>query len=296
MLGVFTSTGAVAAGLLGLAFVGLYFRWFWTQGLISWTKPDDWAHAFFIPLISGYMIYQKRAELAALTPRVFWPGICPFLLGIMAYFLFSLGALGNHMLQGFSIILTLFGLVLLLLGPAFMRRLFLPIAFLGFGVTVSERIMIELTFPLQLMASFGAWIVLNGIGTLGGFMVERGGNTLTIMLNDGTVIPPLNVAEACSGMRMVVAFFALGGTVAILGTRQWWQRVALMLLVAPVAILINIARVSILGLLSLWSSDLASGQSHTLVGTLLLLPGLGLFMLVVWSLKRLVREGPETAA
>lgn len=295
VLGLFTPAGALMAVLLTAAFAGLFFRWFRTQGLWSIRYPEDWAHAFFVPLISGYMILQRREELARLRPSTFWPGMIPLLLGIMCYFFFSVGAAGNHMFQGFSLIMAVFGTTTLLLGPAFVRPLFLPIAFLAFGVTISERIMIQLTFPLQLMASYGAWVLLNGVGALGGFMAERAGNTLQIFLDNGTALPPLDVAEACSGMRMVVAFFALGATVAILGTRHWWQRVALMLLVAPVAIAINIARVTVLGLLNLYDPNMVTGQFHTLVGTLLLLPGLGLFMLVVWSLNRVVREEEKRA-
>jgi exosortase/archaeosortase family protein len=70
------------------------------------------------------------------------------------------------------------------------------------------------------------------------------------------------------------------------------------LLAAPVAILINILRVAVLGLLSMVDANLAAGQAHTLIGTLLLIPGLMLFLLVVWTLNKVVgdRPAPETGA
>lgn len=292
ILGVFTPAGMAIASVLGLAFVALFFRWFLTQHELSLDKPSDWGHSYLVPLISGYLIWQKRAELARASISPFWPGLAPFLLGIVAYF-FCVVGVRNHMLQGFSIILALFGLVLLQLGPAAMRTLFLPIAFLGFAVTISEMIMIELTFRLQLVASTGAWIVLSALGFVSGFSCDQNGNVLQIITSSGTVTP-LNVAEACSGMRMVIAFIALAGAAALLGCRFWWQRAALMLLAVPVAIVVNVGRVAILGLLTLADPNLAAGQAHTLIGTLLLVPGLLLFMLVVWILNRVVEDRAAT--
>jgi exosortase/archaeosortase family protein len=87
-----------------------------------------------------------------------------------------------------------------------------------------------------------------------------------------------------------VAFFALSGATALLACRHWWQRIALLLMAAPVAIAVNIGRVAVLGLLSLGNQDLSQGQMHMLIGDLLLIPGLLLFLLVVWILNRLVRD------
>lgn len=290
VLGLFSPEGAVSAALLMVGFVGLFFRWFYTQHLFSSTQMEDWGHAYLIPIISGWLIWQDREAISRVRVGAFWPGLAPLLLGIMCYFFFVASRFtGGHMIQGWAVILTLFGVVLLMLGPAAMRYLFLPIAFLIFGVTVSEMIMIKLTFPLQLVASQGAGTILNVVGAAGGFSADVNGNMLHVITNKGVDIP-LNVAEACSGMRTVVAFFALAAATAILGCRHWWQRVALFMLAFPVAVLINIARVAVLGVVSLFNQNLAAGQAHTLIGTLLLIPGLGLFMGLVWVLNRVVGD------
>lgn len=284
----------VMAGLLLLAFAALFYRWFYIQHLLSSSRLEDWGHAYMVPFISGYLVWQRRHALAKIRPEPFWPGLAPFALGIMTYFFFVV-AITNHMAQGFAIVLTVFGMTLLVLGPRAMRYLFLPVAFLTFGITVSEMIMIQLTFPLQLIASQGAYVVLSIAGLIGGFSTDVAGNTLTIVTSQGVSVP-LNVAEACSGMRMVVAFFALSAIAALVGCRFWWQRVALVLTAAPVAILLNIGRVSVLGLLSLIDPQLAAGQAHTLIGTILLIPGLLLFMGIVWTLNRIVPEPVESAS
>ena len=296
VLGVLTPEGAVMAALLTAAFGGLYFRWFYTQHLFSSSKLEDWGHAYAVPLISGYLLWQHRAALAAARPTVFWPGLAPMLLGIVSYFFFVASRFaGGHMIQGWAVILTLFGMCLLLLGPAVMRYIFIPIVFLVFGITISEIVMIKLTFPMQLIASQGAYLVLSLIGAVGGFTTDVSGNMLTVITPAG-VPHPLNVAEACSGMRMLVAFFALSGAAGMLGCRMWWQRIALLLMAAPVAILVNIGRVAVLGLITLGNPNLASGQAHTFIGTLLLFPGLMLFMAVVWALNKTVGEAEPKGA
>lgn len=287
-------TARAAAPLVAItaaAFIALYWGWISRQGVMSAKYVEDWGHAFIIPLISGFMVWRQRHRLAAATARAYWPGLALVPLGIACYVFFML-AVPNHMLQGAAMICTLFGVVLTAFGPSVLRITALPILFLAFGVTISERIMIELTFPLQLLASKGAWIMLSVIGQVLGYTVDLDGNTLTMITADGRELPPLNVAEACSGMRMLVAFFALAAAVAVLGCRQWWQRVAVLLLAAPVSLLMNVVRVAVLGLLSLIDPDLAHGDAHMLIGTILLFPSLALFMGAVWALKRAV---PETA-
>ncbi len=288
----YASPGTVAAiALVAVGFVGLFFRWFMFQHKHSWGSPQDWGHAYLIPLIAGYLVYQRREQLARVSPAAFWPGLAPFLLGIMSYF-YAVVQVRNHMVQGFSMLLCLFGLLLLLLGPRAMRYLFLPIAFLAFGITVSEAIMIQLTFKLQLLASQGSWVMLSLIGSpFDWYSVDLQGNTLT-MLYKGEAIP-MNVAEACSGMRMVVAFFALAVSVAVLACKDWWQRILLLLLAGPVAVFMNMVRVTVLGLASLGDADLAAGEAHTLIGTILLVPSLLLFLAIVWALNKVVQ--PEGA-
>lgn len=293
------SSGSVPAGVYALgglllaAFIALFYRWMWKQGVLSVQLVEDWGHALAIPLISGWMVWKQRAAIARTPIRVFWPGLAPMLLGMVCYLFFVVGV-PNHMLQGFSIVLTVFGVTLLLLGSAMMRHLFLPIAYLVFAVTLAERIMIEVTFQLKLIASYGAWVLLSATGPMIGYSVRLDGNMIEMIRFDGTIFP-MNVADACSGMRMVVAFVALGAAVALLGSTRWWQRTAVLLLTVPVAVLMNVLRVAVLGWLGFFNENLAGGEAHTVIGTILLLPSLLFFMLLVWALGRLVDDEPTPA-
>jgi len=292
VLGVFTRSGLMLTGLVGISFVILFYRWFFQQGKISLSYPEDWGHAFVIPMIAGYMVWQNRERINASSATIFWPAAIPFLLGIQAY-AYNMFNVRNHMLQGMSLVLTLGALILWLVGPRMFRYLFLPVVYLVLMITISEQYMLAVTFKLQLIASQGSWLILSLIGNpFDWFTVDIDGNTLNILTNSGEILP-MNVAEACSGMRMVVAFYALAIAVALLGSPKWWQRIALILLAGPVAVFMNIIRVTVLGLLMLVNPDLASGDAHTVIGTLLLIPSLLLFLSMAWILNRLISPNDE---
>lgn len=281
----------VMVGLLSVAFVAQFWRWFAKQygpDGFSIGYPQDWGHAYLVPLISGFFIWKERARIAALPRATFWPGLLLIVVGVVSYPYFVI-AYSNHMFQGAAMLLALGGVVLLLFGPRIFGAVLLPIAYLGFAVTISERIMIEITFRLQLLAAQGSWLLLNIIGV----DTDLEGNVLYVFNGSTGERLPLNVAEACAGMRMVIAFVALAAAVALFSVRRWWKRVAVLLIAPPVAVLMNVVRVAVLGLLSLVDPALAQGEAHMLIGTVLLVPAFGLFLLCVWALNKIE---PEEAA
>lgn len=285
----------LALGVAAFAVLAwLYWEWFYRQGRMSWQRFDDWGHAFAVPAIAVYLLWQRRARLSAAPVRAYWPGLVPLVLGIASYVFFIVGV-PTHMLQGFALVLTVFGLVLLVLGPSVVRVAAMPIAFLLFAVTISERVMIAITFQLQLIASQGAYVLLTIFGYPFGIEATVDGNVISVLDSAGTP-HKLNVAEACSGMRTVVAFVALGAAVALSQCSRWWQRVAVVLLSLPVSIGLNVARVTVLGFLTvLVDPELASGEAHMVIGTLLLIPGLAIFLGLVWVLNRLFRSADDPA-
>lgn len=272
----------------GLALV--FHEWFRRQGVYAWSQMEDWGHTVLVPVISVYLLWQRREELGRARPAVFWPGFCAILLSLVSYVFFAVGV-PNHLGQGLSVILAIFGATLLLAGPEVMRFAFLPIAYLVFMITLPEMIMIKLTAPLQQIAAQGSHTLLNVVG----ITTEINGVVITIYPDDGKPIP-LNVAEQCSGMRTLISFVALAGAVTLVASRRWWQRIAVMLCSIPVAVGVNVGRVALLGILSLVNPDLASGQAHTFIGTLWLIPGFFLFLLIVWSLNRVVQDDEAGAA
>lgn len=294
-------TAYALLALLALAFFLLYVRWFDRQfgpggeilgidfgrSSFSVNAFEDWGHAYFIPIISIAYIYTRRHTINLARASTYWPAIAPAALGILIYTFFA-AVRPTHMLQGFGILLTIASAVLLLLGPYLFRRLLFPVAYLSLGITVAEQIMLRITFPLRRIAAEGGHLMLTVIG----IDHQLQGNVLNIIDSQGNTFP-LDVAEACSGMRMVVAFIALSVAVAFFTCKQWWQRVAVMLVAVPVALFMNIVRVTILSVLTLIDPDLSVGGAHTFIGTLLLIPAFAMFMGFVWVFKKATPDANE---
>ena len=80
--------------------------------------------------------------------------------------------------------------------------------------------------------------------------------------------PPgqLNVEEACSGMRLMMAFVTLGVAMAYLRDRPAWQRIVMVLSCVPIAVFCNSIRVTTTGLLHVHGrQELAAGTAHQLL-------------------------------
>lgn len=258
----------------------------------SWNP--DWSHALIVPLISIYYIFQHRHRLARARARVFFPALPLMFLGLVS-FAFWVYPGRNDMLQGYSMILALLGLVLFLLGPAPMRVLWFPIAYLFFAVKISDALWERIAWELQQIASSGAEMALRFFTAFLDFDVARHGTTLDLIFVRGgiPVNESLNVAEACSGLRSLMAFVALGTALAFLWERPWWQRIVMVLMSVPIAVGVNIARVTVIGLLYLVDPKYAKGDFHVMVGMLMLIPAAGLFLLLGWIMDRAIIRDDE---
>ena len=256
---------------------------------IATSQPSDWGHVFVVPLIAFWFVWLRRDDLLAKPMQPTWVGLVFVLIGILIYMTGRMGPkqLIHHLVRSAGVFTTVFGLIVTLLGWRSFKVLQFPFFYLcAFGTVISDRIMTPVTYQLQDISAKGAWVVLK----LMGFDTDLSGNTLTLFENGQTF--PLNVAEACSGMRMLVAFLALGTAMAYVGLSRTWQRTLLIILGVPVAIFVNVLRVVTLGLLSRYDSNFAAGDFHTFIGLVWLIPAFLVFIFLMWSVRRLVIEPP----
>lgn len=274
--------------VVGAAFCAFFYEFLLNQ--IQYSQDPDWSHAYLVPFISAFYIYENRHRILTLPARTNWLGAPLILLGVFSYFFFNFGATANHVFQGLAMILTLLGVVLLLLGRQLWWALMFPVLYLAMGIRMSPRLLQMVTPTLQVWASQGSCLLLNILR----FDTDRSGTVLTLYHAGKTI--PLNVAEACAGMRMIVAFLALGIAIAFLACDKWWQRIVLIALGVPVAILVNVLRVASLGIASTIDPDLAKGQTHIYIGILWLIPAFLLYMGIVWIIQHIfVDSEPPTA-
>lgn len=231
-----------------------------------WVTDPSWSHGFLIPLFSLYFIHQRRREILSLEYagdplvellRSHRPGRLPtgqtrpnylgllLLLGILAFYVFNVASpSGYAYFRPLSVIAALGAVVLFLGGWRLVRHTWLPIAFLVFAVPLPRRYYEGMTIPLRQISASIATALLN---LLHGVDATASGVVIDIVYKGHRLEPALDVAEACSGMRLLMAFLALGVAMACLHQRPAWQRVVLLASTIPIAVLCNVIRVAVTG-------------------------------------------------
>jgi exosortase len=283
-----------AAGLLFVVLVAVYFKFFQTQVRWALVEPADWGHTLLVPAISGYFVWLRREELLAQPFKANWLGFPIVLLGIGAYIASAFGPswfVVHHNAQGVSLGITLFGLILQLCGWRATKILLFPLCyFVVFGQSISDRLLQLVTERMQDWSAIGSFYALALIG----IDVDRSGNVISIYV-DGEP-RQLNVAEACSGMRMLVAFLALGVAIAYTGLSRNWQRALLIAAGFPVALGVNVLRVFTLGILCLYDANFAAGDFHSFIGLVWLVPALFFYLGIMWFLSNLFVDESQKGA
>jgi exosortase len=274
-----------------------WMHWTFIYSTYRFSKDPNWSHVLIVPAISIYYLYLHKDRFRAAPKRLCWWALPIVFFGLYAY-LYGIYPGRNDMMRGYSMVLSIFGTALFLFGPAAMRVLWFPIVYLALAVKISDAIWSRIAEKLQDVASVGATWVLEGLAAVMSFTVERTGNTITMGFMDNGVwtYEPMNVAEACAGLRMLMAFIALGVALAFLFDRTWWQRLIMISLAVPIAVAVNVARVAALGVITTIDKDYAHGDFHLFVGMLMLIPAALLFLLVGWVLEKIVVRDDEDEA
>ena len=282
----------IVGAIVAVVFTWVFWDFIFRQFRFATTQVSDWGHTLVIPAIAGYFIYLRRRELMATPFRTTWIAFLPIVVGVAWYMLCTFGpqVLWHHNLRGAGFSLALFGLVLLFFGWRAMWILAFPLLYLVvFGQTISDRFMEIVTFKLQDITARGAEIVM----TIMGMEITRQGNTLYLWEAGSSDPIPLNIAEACSGMRMLMAFLALGVAMAYTGLSRFWQRGILVLLALPTAVAVNVLRVVTLAQLGRLDMNLTVGEFHKFVGLVWLVPAFLIYLALVWIIRHIIIEKPS---
>ena len=259
--------------------------------LISrWISDGNWSHGWLIPLFSVYFLATRREELLRCRPGHSYVGAVILAISLGAFF-FSAWWARMAYPQALTLIGTLIGLVLLLGGWSILRAVWFPILFLALAIPFPHRLYFQVTTPLRIMASKAAAALLPLL--VPGLHTEAQAVVIDY-IRPGSPPGQLNVEEACSGMRLLMAFVTLGIAMAYLGDRPAWQRAVMIAACLPIAVFCNVVRVTTTGYLTITGHvDLAQGTAHQLLGLLMLLIALGLFSLLGYVLNHLFVESPE---
>jgi len=242
----------------------------------QWATAEDMSHGFFVPLVAAYIAWRKREELAAIraVPNYWglvlagWGGV-QMLLGTLAAQVFVAET---------AFLVSLTGAVLFLGGTRALKILAFPLFLLVFMFPIPAILYARVTLPLQLFASSVAETILNALGV----PVLRDGNVLELASQR------LSVVEACSGIRSLVSLAFLALVYAYFFDRRTWMRWLLLGATVPIAIAANAARVTLMGLIGEYRTDLAQGFMHLAEGWVLFVTALALVVLFHRAVNRWV--------
>ena len=300
-----TQPATIARLLIVIALLGFVYENVVRNQLVDrWMSDGNWSHGMLIPLLSVYFLSQRREELSSAVWRPnYWGAV--ILAGSLFVFFFSAWRLRMAYPQAVSIVGSIFGLVLLLGGWSVMRVAWFPILFLLLAIPLPDRLYVELTMPLRRWASTAAAALLPILAP--GLHAQAQAVVIDYVL-PGRPPGTLNVEEACSGMRLLMAFVTLGVGMAYLGERAFWQRIVMVVACIPIALFCNTIRVTVTGLLQVYGDshpawlqslgigelrDLSHGTPHQLLGILMLVLALGLFSLLGYVLGHLYVESSD---
>lgn len=250
-------------------------------------NDPNFSHGIFVPLFALYLIWKKSKRLQSIAPSGSWSGL--FLI-LIALSVLLLGVLGVELfLSRSSLLVLLAGILILFQGWRFFHAVLFPWAVLFLMIPVPNIILQRFTFPLQILASRLASMVLPWLGV----PVLREGNLISLPID----VPPLEVAEACSGIRSLLSLLTLALIYGYLMETRIWVRVVLIVLAVPIAVFANSFRIVGTGLLvKYWDPEKAEGFFHTFSGWLIFVVSLLMLFLVHAAITRIWKRSPEEQA
>jgi exosortase A len=210
---------------LTLAWVGLILLTGddWAEMARQWWNASTYNHILIVPFIMAWLVRLRWPELRKLTPQGWWPPLAWLVAGLLAW---SAGtAAGINLVEEIGAVMLLQAAVATILGPRVAAALLFPLGYMLFLVPFGDEIMP----PLQEITAHIAVALthLSGVpATLTGVFID-------------TPIGRFEVAEACSGVKFLIAMIALGALVAHLCFHSPRRRALFMLTCVVVPVLAN---------------------------------------------------------
>jgi exosortase len=253
--------------------------------VVTWKTSPQYSHGFLVPVFAAFLLWTRRDRLpAAASPddvRFRAAGAAVLLLGVAVRLMGTYWFFNSA--DAISILPCVAGVVLLVGGRDVWRWAWPGVLFLAFMIPLPFRVANALSEPLQRLATVSSTFVMQTLG----LPALAEGNV--ILLNEHLI----GIVEACSGLRMLVVFFALSTAMVLVVRRHWVDRVIILLSAAPIAVISNILRVTVTGVMyDLGYSEMASHFFHDVAGWLMMPLALGMLWAELWFLGKLFIDAP----
>jgi len=258
--------------------------------LVAW-RDAQYSHGWLVPLMAAGLIWLRREPIADNVPS--WQRITGLAIIAGAVIIRALAAVTVTMtVDRLMLIPVLIGIFILVGGLRTIRWAGVPLLFLVFMYPLPRFLEDHFLRRLKDYSTTGSLFTLQTMG------IEsfREGNR--IMLDQSS----LGVVDACSGLRMTTIFLALGAAIALLSvTRPMWERILVFVSSVPIALAVNVIRITITGLVNHLvggQNPIADKVSHDFAGLLMMPLAIGMLYLVGRILSRLIieQETPLPAA
>jgi exosortase len=273
---------SVATAACGTALVAAMLWSYWptlSEVVSAWINQPDYSHGFLVAPLAAAFLWARRKSCP-------WESMRPSLLGlaVLAAVCGVRAFAALYYLQpvdAWTIPLWIMGAVWLMFGWACVRWALPSIVFLWFMLPMPYSAETWFSVPLQKIAtqlSTAALVVL-------GQPALAEGNT--IWLGEHQMM----IEEACSGLRIFMGILALAFAFVLFSRWSWWQKALVLLAVLPIAIIANVTRIVVTGLLTeMASSEAAKTFSHDLSGAVMIPFAALLFWVFLIYLDRLFPE------
>jgi exosortase len=248
-----------------------------------WTDPN-FSHGFFVPLISVWIVWERRKQLRDVAIE---PSNLGLLIILWALFQLVGGVVGAEIfLARTSFVELLGGLIVFLMGWKWLKAVAFPWLFLLTGIPLPAIVFNEIAFPLQLFASKVATALLRACDVP--------------LLTEGNIITlanvQLEVAEACSGIRSLVTLVTLALVYGYFMEKNLTRRTILALSAIPIAIAANAFRIFGTGICAeYWDPRAAQGFFHEFSGWVVFVLSLFLLLGTHALIKLIARVGRKAA-
>ena len=218
-----------------------------------WNSSETFAHGYVVPLISLWLIWRRRSELAALALS-YAPSPSALVGVVLAGMAWIVGEAATvNALRQFAFVAMLVLAVPAVAGWPLARRLAVPLGFLFFAVPFGDFL---LPWLMSMTADFTVLAL-----RLSGIPVYRDG--LQFVIPSGT----WSVVEACSGVRYLIASLMVGTLFAYLNYRSLKRRALFILVAMAVPIVANWLRAYMIVMIGhLTGNKLAVGVDHLIYG------------------------------
>jgi exosortase len=267
----------VLVGLICLAATFLWLYWPTLLRLtVAWNVEPDYSHGYFVLPLALFFLWIRRDYM----PRPqgpSWGGLTLILAGLTVHLLGSLYYL--EPLNGWSMTLWLTGAAWLFGGRTFCMWCLPSALFLLFMVPLPYSLEMSFRQPLQRIATEVSCWTLQSLG----MPALAAGNIITI---DGV---ELEVARACSGLRIFVSIMALAFAYCVIVRRPWWTKALIFASALPIAIVANAMRVTLVAIGYIYTTSPASHNLvHDLAGWFVIPLAAALMGAFIWYLGRLI--------